>query len=187
VLRSYRLKLNRAREHLGTLQDKITTWKGADPKPYEVVTHLQPEKLERVWRIRIRKFPPDEWSVLVGDFLLNARSALDHMAFLLAEAGDSAKAAQDRDKISFPICDRPSQWPEPNSPKVRAIESRARTEIERAQPYSAIAPGVTDDNARIRLARTQPLWILSQLNNADKHRSVRATFLSAPPSSAFST
>jgi hypothetical protein len=180
MLGSYRLKLDRAQEHLGALDAKISAWRNSDPKPYVVSTQLDPEKLERVWRIHIREQPPDAWSALIGDFLHNTRSALDHMAYLLAEVNNPDQTRKDRAKITFPICDRPGHWPRPNSPKIRAIEARARAEIERAQPYSAIAKGVTDPAIRVLFARTQPLWILHQLNNADKHRFVRAAFISVP-------
>jgi hypothetical protein len=91
---------------------------------------------------------------MIGDFLHNLRSALDHIAFALA----GTKAG---DKTMFPVAhDR--TWFEskavPN--KLDGVPARAVTLIRSLQPYHRGEPS----------RYFHPLWVLNRLNSIDKHQ-----------------
>src|SRR3954469_10609303 len=88
---SFDFKLNRALEHLEALERELTTW--LKTKPYTLVDEPDPDGAPdsvkfrvRARRLRIERIEPvpDRFSLLIGDFLFNVRSALDHLALALA-------------------------------------------------------------------------------------------------------
>ncbi len=99
----------------------------------------------------------------VGDCVHNARSALDHLAFQLAILNGTGSSAAS--EISFPVYLTAGKFKKATEHKVAPfISGAALAEIEKYQPY---APG----NA----GKDDVLYVLTRLDNIDKHRLVLVT------------
>jgi hypothetical protein len=162
---SWWLKVDRAEHHLNEIEDKLGKY--AELHPYE---HFRGPALKwkpHVWRymLRITEQPNPMIAVIVGEFLYDLRSALDHIAVAMAPLGRRRSA-------SFPIFlkdpFRQDRWGKYVDDKARAsfesstcgMASDALTILKEAQPYN----GPTPDQAA--------LYLLSSLENADKHRNL---------------
>jgi hypothetical protein len=93
-------KLNRAVEHLDTLRREVV-----DRRQRETHTLTRrdyydrvPDALVREWIVNVIEPPPLRWSTLVGDFLHNARSALDHLVW-----GLSGNTPRYPTQVAFPF------------------------------------------------------------------------------------
>lgn len=157
------LKLNRAQEHL---QELATAIQALGTKPYEIVEQRDPRTRDRLFRLigsptpafaRIPIYP-----VMIGEFIHNLRSALDHAVWQLAKPPIKGRTG-------FPICIDESGHRFSFFGSVTAdglgvrllenIPSDAFEYIERVQPYN-------------RLWRLDELWVLNELWNEDKHRNL---------------
>lgn len=148
-------KLDRAEEHLATLDASLTVWRGANRNPF---TNAQnPDKTE------IRHYlnfdvPPDlvRWGVLAGDCVHNLRSALDHLAWEASTIKDGSvefPVFKDRDK--FLSTERGG-----GLHKIRGIErAEAREIIKRYQPWGN--PNGFDQDS---------LWLIHEFDRMDKHQ-----------------
>ena len=80
-----RVKIERAKKHIDDLYSAVQAYVGP-PSPYvissEVKAHARPN---RVYYLVEVKPIPDSVRAITGDILFNARAALDHLAFSLAE------------------------------------------------------------------------------------------------------
>lgn len=172
-LPGYRLKLNRAQEHFDALHAAIDAVVAASPD--ELITKLDSQANEHVFGINGGLDPlPSVFPLIIGDCLHNLRSSLDYLVYELSgrPAGEPSR------QTAFPICDSPHAYfgtrGNPNraaSRKVSQVDSAAAAAIERLQPYNR-----EDGNPH-----GDPLWLLSELSNEDKHRTlpvVRAYLLS---------
>jgi hypothetical protein len=101
-------------------------------------------------------FPPIELSVLIGDFLYNLRSALDHLVCGLVL---TSSPMSDCAKTEFPVFRREADYPKGLKRKLlEGVPPEACRLIKKLQPFQRPTP--EDD----------PLWILHSLCNRDKHR-----------------
>lgn len=153
TLWSARFKLIRAEEHLDSIAKTLRSFAYGD-------CQLAPEKdAERnaiFLRICLPK-PPDSLPSVIGDFLFNTRSALDHIIYRLALTY-SGKA---RDSNAFPICSSPKNFAAALKRKrLEGVPEKAVTLIERLQPYHS---------------GENPLGTLDDLHNIDKHKSLHLT------------
>ena len=110
--------------------------------------------------VQIKARDPIPWSVMIGDAVTNLRSALDHIAWALAdkyvaEARITLKPSDERG-ISFPLGHDPA-----NFGASRFILPEARPVIESFQPYN-----------RTKRPELELLGILDELSRTDKHRLV---------------
>src|SRR5713226_9201785 len=76
---SYALKLLRAREHLATLERDVASFLKAEPG--KVVSDFDVFSRRITMTFRVERQPPEEWGPLIGDFLFNLRSSLDHIVY----------------------------------------------------------------------------------------------------------
>ena len=164
---SWHRKLDRAEQHLRDLESVVAEYisghfygaKGSPPSkrdPYR-------------WRfnLEITREPDPMTTVLLGDFLFDVRSALDHLAVALAPNKHKSSAG-------FPINDEPLFIRDASrcyivrdSGKRKAFRSRVKwmppeaiAIIKQLQPYNfGDQPG-----------RIHSLFALNALQNADKHR-----------------
>lgn len=72
-----KLKIDRAAEHLEVLHQEVEAY--LDDRPYEVVSEPRPEG-NPLLLCKVHQHPPLRLSILLGDFLHNLRSSLDHLA-----------------------------------------------------------------------------------------------------------
>jgi hypothetical protein len=75
------LKMRRADEHFNTLQEYIRGF--LDSGPYKIIH--EPKWNQYIVRVKVHKWPPHEWSPVIGDIVHNTRSTLDHLAWQLVK------------------------------------------------------------------------------------------------------
>ncbi len=166
---SWWLKLERAEKHADEFKTALRPY--LDSQPYKAVK-CGPEtpgcqQHADCWRycLRITQQPDPALSIIAGDFLHNVRSALDHLAVAMVPA-------RRRSKASFPI-ERDDIWTKQGrryvigdaerrgrfKTAVDGMSAEAKTEIQALQPYNRGAQ-----------ARSNTMYLLNRLDNADKHR-----------------
>ena len=157
-------RLDRAEENLNAIKGELLSYYNSDP--CTMSGEYQPDEDGRrgngAWNIKVDRMPA-RLNTLIGEFLHDLRSALDHLAwqFVLHNGG---KPSTD---TSFPILKvtpPTNKKGEQTLPNVAGgVSLRARTLVGEAQPYE-FGAGYAE----------HPLWILHQLWNIDKHRHVLA-------------
>jgi len=160
-------KLRRAEKDLTTLRDELKAFDESEPQ--SVVQEIDPNDGSIVVRLRaLRAFDP-EWEITVGEIAYQMRSALDQLVAQLValEGGDP-----DAHRGTFPIYKSAELYwqerkPRGGGPKrtVRdvALEGVAASQkkiVDALQPFQR---GTAD-------AERDPLWVLSETCNADKHK-----------------
>ena len=107
------------------------------------------------------------WSAVIGEIALDLRSGLDLLACELVLLKPDLVNLRD---ISFPIRifdakaragPRKPRW---HAGLVTPFKREHGAQIKRLQPYH-----------RTKGGRRNPLWLLQELNNADKHRAIQTT------------
>lgn len=158
-------KFDRAIEHLETLERECERFLKA--QPYSVSTKFEPETGCYVARFYSRRTVPLRVSVIVGEFIHDLRSALEHVAWVLAASNtddvESLWKAGIREKITFPVAKTPEAFDRHSL--VSFITADARTVLNRLQPHNLGRPA---------LAKRHPLSALHDFWNVDKHRVVSA-------------
>jgi hypothetical protein len=101
--------------------------------------------------------PPIEISVIVGDFLHNLRSALDSLVCGLVHKTNPTSTCSGR---QFPIFTDRDEYLKRRGDMLRGMPAAAVAIVDGVQPHCRPEASVKFD----------PLWILSTLNNHDKHR-----------------
>ena len=166
-LHGVRLKLNRAREHADDLRTEIDAWFARHP--YEVYGNYEPGPPEQyVFRVRFMEPVPPTWAITLGDFAHNARSALDHLAYVVVMENNGGMD----EWTQFPIVLAPCDWPKESIRGIGNASERHRGIIESFQPYHhPDLWGWKHGMAAIQ----DPLALLNRLSNTDKHRVLHAT------------
>jgi hypothetical protein len=162
-----RLKLDRAKAHLDFLNaDVREVIEGDDPN---FVADFNPAKEGHEFKIA-RVLTRPNWPVIVGDFVHNARSALDHLAWQLVLDNGERPGIHTK----FPIEVTEAAWlnqvanraTQRGLPPLAGVSQEAFDLIRAAQPYQ----GRDEDRAhRTELARLNAMW------NTDKHRTLHIT------------
>lgn len=189
-LAGVRLKLERARHHVETLKEQYRVFCDREPitssiqrVDEEVTVQVFEDSGERreetrtqefaVFRFHVKDKPPFAWSSIIGDCLQNARFALEHLAWKLADPRQGGSGPIPF-QTGFPIlCEYPGSdeakqaW----SRMVGQIGKRAQEEIEALQPYQHWPDTKRD-----------PLWMLHELAHIDRYRilEVSAAMLGGP-------
>lgn len=162
-LGSAKAKIARARDHMQALEQLADDFLAASP--YELGRQVR--EGGRVHEYSFTKYttPPDIFGLTVGDAVHNLRSALDHIAFALAQHG--AKGAgvvmseTEERNIQFPVCDDCGAFKEAlRRGRLPHVKQAYRDHIGQWQPYR------TDPQ---HPERTVP-GVLQRLDNTDKHR-----------------
>jgi hypothetical protein len=172
------LKLGRAQHHLKELTAAIERWLATD---VEIVVDPDPSTSRHaslyVVKARIlNHIDDDHFALLLGDFLQNARAALDYLAFALGEQGaggvmpDAAAAGS-----GFPIIGNADAkgrlgrgadlFAKAAARKLATVAEPARIAIEHLQPYYVAGAAW----------KMEPLWILHELARFDRHRLLQLT------------
>ncbi len=179
---SHELKLRRAFRHLKDIDDftkgrvngdRHTTRQETDPEDGRVVVYATSEQPAE-----------DPLSLDIGEFLHNIRSGLDNLAYGLASAFTNPLPDDIVESSEFPIFgDRDRQGnlgvgsgrfheTQGGNPtrrsglyKIRGWAPDAKTAVEGLQPYH-----------RGNAYETDPLWIIHELDNINKHRLLHTAF-----------
>jgi hypothetical protein len=157
------LKIKRAQAHLYEIEMAIHTFSGGALD--SVTLEEDPETNEQFFQLRELRRPDESLGILIGDFLNNLRSALDHLAFQLVKhpvVASKEPPTPDR-QIQFPICDdsekfKAAKW------RLRGAAPGVEALVETLQPYPGRTPPLASYHSR--------LSILRDLNDWDKHRLV---------------
>lgn len=179
----------RADENLHTLQRYIREWRGAGDT-HRITSSLNETTGDHYVTIEtIKPLEHVRWGMVLGDFVHNLRSALDHLVWQLTIVRDGSppdpiprhsawEAAQ------FPILSNPSDWlrvdrkgarkgrpsVQTGMGRVERVPPLAQTRIKRLQPFATRQP------------ERHPLWVLAELSNIDKHRFPHLVgFVARPP------
>src|SRR5262249_21430918 len=144
-LRGVDAKIVRANEHLVALEKQITAYLSPGVAKFPSDINRKDHTL-RVY-FELVTDPPLSLSVIVGDVVHNARSALDHLW-----------AALTRDtKSSFPVSRKADDWKDSKAQLLCRVPNGAHAFIDGLQPCSG-----TDDGKLI--------GVLNTLSNRDKHK-----------------
>jgi len=161
---NHELKLDRASYHLDCLEAKIREWREGETHRY--VSHLDRESGKQFFYLEFTEPVPAEFRLIIGDCLHNLRSALDALVYELAVASmdiGSLPTARAR-LLEFPIFGtRPMKDRECRN-KIGCIHPDAQAAIKGLQPHNRGDKFASD-----------PLWMLHELNNFDKHRAPHIT------------
>lgn len=147
------VKVKRAKKHLAEFDRLASEFQGKDAQ-IAVIENFNPEARfqfsGRAPDIRTYPVAPFEILAVAGDVIQNLRSALDHLAFQLAEVNGHGS-----DQTAFPIGKSAQDYESIKTRKVNGISSTAVELIDSLKPYK----GGND-----------ALWRLHYLSNLDKHR-----------------
>jgi hypothetical protein len=161
-LESSWLKIERANQHANALDATIQRW--LEDRPYSLSLDVDGETGEQVCRIHVTRTPPLEWSVVIGEAIHGLRTALDHAVFALSSLDGEPPGGTE-----FPIFKDEPMFRNANRPgglwKIRGLSDAAKGVVESVQPFHH-----SGGEPEIHL-----LWVLHQLSNADKHRSLNLT------------
>jgi hypothetical protein len=152
-----RLKLDRANKHIECFRLNLEAFLKQDPAPFGFRPEERPgagEAVEHILYAVVRKHPPRELALLIGDAIQNMRTALEYLAYEL-----SSPRARKSGNTSFPIFSDECEFKVKGLPRIKTIKGDERTFIERVQPYAAS-----------KVPSDDPLAILRRLSNLDKHQ-----------------
>jgi hypothetical protein len=160
---SHRARLAWASKHLDALNGAIDAF--LDGKPYSSSTKYDQDALEWVVRVHVHKGLPPEWSFMVGDIVHSMRSALDNLAYALVVAHNGPPSDAQAINIAFLACDTQAEFDQRCSRRLGLMSPPAQAAIRRLQPYHRAHPNNL----------CEPLSLLRDLSNVDKHRHVLVT------------
>jgi hypothetical protein len=152
-----RLKVERAKKHVFDMDAAIRSF--CESKPYTIGAkpHSVPAIQRTTLYIASVKPIPGHIALIIGDAVHNLRSALDHLAWQLVEAGGGTPNPH----TYFPIfygSDGPHKYASAvGSGEIKKMPVGAEKLINSVQPY------LTGDNT---------LWLINELDRVDKHRLV---------------
>jgi hypothetical protein len=174
-------KLKRAGKHFKELTRLVNKFREKlDDQPYRLVRQEEFDGVDTTtfrYTAHIeRPMPVLKWSPLIGDILYNARSALDHLAWQLAVI--HCAPCRPPNGVRFPIfCSEKDFFKRMKDGRrwafgsgvyqFRAMSHDAQALILELQPYK-----------RRKNPERDPLWVLHQLCNEDKHETLPLVFSS---------
>jgi hypothetical protein len=162
------LKISRAKEHFDALHREVREFFEANP--CVIATEFDAQTGEQRFSVPAVAFPK-KWALGVGDACGNARAALDHMVYALATEGGGQP---EQERTAFPIFESKDDYWRVSGRGKRAtstrdrylvgVEEKWRRKIDDLQPYH-----------RLTNAYADPLAVLADIANRDKHRLLHAT------------
>jgi len=150
-LDSARDKIRRAQRHMEEFARLEREFTRAISTPAEATANLDGST---TYRRRSLPEPPVEFSLVAGDCLQNARSALEHAVYALSQQVEPTF-----ERTAFPVCLTPKEFADQRR-ALRFLPGGHQTFIEAIQPFK-MNPG----NPKM-----SPLWRLHDLARIDRHR-----------------
>ena len=166
-LEGARAKVQRGKEHFQQFVLQYQTFLNLNP--YGVVVENNPNTSERIWRARVSRPIPEQWSILVGDVVHSLRAALDYLAWELWVANGGDISDPIATSITLQVTDptktlTPKQQQEARQRKESLFGTAGAALIDRLQMD---AGKKASPNPELR-----PLILLHRLDIWDKHRSL---------------
>jgi hypothetical protein len=172
-LSGVRLKLERAAVHLQTIYQSIAVYLHDCADIFDISVDTNGNC--RI-TIKLEHQPDPVWGVLIGDFVHNARSALDHLVWQLVLNNNR------RPSISnyFPVCLSRAKW---DAGVAKRSSKRSKSPLAGVHPKHVemirkTQPFVVSTRGRPECTR---LALLNAMWNLDKHRFLHAGVLLADP------
>lgn len=161
---SWRLKVERAKQHVVDLEKAAKRY--ADIHPYEFVrVRLPDHKRQVMFRLRITEQPDPQVALVLGDFVHNLRSALDHIMGGLVPSNRRSNAEFPVSLLDFRAKDangdfviKDGDGRKKFESSIKGVEAGAEAIIIGMQPYHYRGQ-----------AFRHPFSLLSRLDNLDKH------------------
>ncbi len=124
------LKVQRAKEHLDSLQEAVKPLRQTKPYPSSTEDDLNAGE----WVVSIEiKTPPHSLALVAGDFICCLRSSLDYLAWQLA----GLTTPQPIESVCFPICGEDSPGTQGYIIKsTKGIPAGAVAIMKQFQPYT---------------------------------------------------
>lgn len=176
----WRHKVARARQHQAELERELA--RVHEDPPYRLSSRHEGNDI--VVRVEMFGEIPVQLSLIVGDLLHNARSALDVLVFELAQSGEGElrRVPDDREarSLSFPITSDVSSFHRKAKGLARFLSADALSRLEEMQPWYLTdnphgGEPIYDPADRADAITLDRLRRLSILDNVDKHRMVLLT------------
>lgn len=160
ILWEHERKLSRAAQHFEQLKAQVVGWEKGQGYTLRVVP--DPDPPHYVVRAEVIRPVEDEpFPLVLGDFLQNARAALDYIAGALGNVGAGGWMSEsDALATMFPITRSPERFAEVVERRLPTVTEPVRAAIEDLQPYKTGGD----------LWNYEPLWILNELARLDRHR-----------------
>lgn len=155
-------KLDRAREHRNSLNAEFDAlMEGGPDSPWALMFDIDGETREcRFWWHQDGPTPL-RWSVILGEFLYDLRSALDHLARQLV----LVNGRKPNNRTEFPVFRDSEEFEGGSCTKTRGMSAEVKTLIESIQPFSEWPDNPTGTT----------LWGIHNLGNVDKHKLLHLT------------
>lgn len=159
-------KIDRANQHIKNLESEIAAF--FDGHPYRVVGQFNNNMTEYIFTSFGPPPAPLNFAVVTGEVIHQLRSSLDHLIWALAV---KHVGTPPNPRIQFPIYKDATKYV-----AVQGVSTSAEAIIETVQPYRKPEPA------------KDPLIILQDFNNSDKHRLlvVVSSVMAVPDSLRFS-
>ena len=159
-------KIERARGHLDQLHHQNNALLNRRPCMFTVEEDPKPpSRGAHVYRAHFRDpvgLSKDliRFGIVAGEITHHLRSSLNHVVHHLV----TGNGGQPSTRIEFPIFTERQKYASEVSQKIEGVSARAKTVIERSQPYH-------------RGGGRDPLWTVHEVDRIDKHRVVIVTLV----------
>ncbi|MGW1464062.1 hypothetical protein ACWCPT_06875 [Streptomyces sp. NPDC002308] len=151
------LKVAHANQRKAELESRVSLWHAGSP--FETEANLSADRLKWEMRLRVNSLPPtQEWSLILGDLLYSLRSSLDACVWEFAHIDGNIPAKPTQ--LQFPVVRDRKDWEKARATRLQTVPKEVIERIEMAQPFNRPEEEIDRD----------PLMILTELNNLDKHR-----------------
>jgi hypothetical protein len=102
------VRMQRAWDYFQRLKSELADFPVAHPEAYGVVSEADADG-NLTLRARVTMRLPKEWGLLIGDILVDLRSALDYAVYALAVCHSGQVPPPNPRRIEFPIWDNQSR------------------------------------------------------------------------------
>ena len=167
----WRVKLDRAHFHVDSLQQLIATVQSTGD--LEALTEVSGDR--RAVRVVLKRDLPLDIPAIIGDILHNTRSALDCLAFEICKHGaqrSGRSLSEDQERlVQYPICVDKRIFNNAAQRRLPLAPQHIVEIIRTTQPFYLAMQGSPSSALEIEeRVRSDRLWQLKELSNADKHR-----------------
>ncbi|MGH7762864.1 MAG: hypothetical protein ACREOM_00405 [Candidatus Dormibacteraceae bacterium] len=147
--------MRRAKEHLDAFDSASDAFFRDDPHTFVSQVGKKPD--EYIVRIRGVKVVPVDMALIAGDAIFNMRSYLDHMTYAFWHSEDA----------QFPVFATSKSFDDWGRRRIKGTSDAFKALVEGLQPYQS------GNGGKLNL-----LWLLNELSNADKHRTLHLSSVS---------
>lgn len=155
-------KLNRVLIQISELESSIHDFSSRNLISVDCILNEGRLGYKLVQRSMPDNIPINDWDIRFGECIHNLRSSLDNFAFALARLENDPPTRPE--KICFPVFTEKEKFINLGLRSIEQLPSKASELIEKLQPFNR------DGTEQFGKPEDDPLVILTDLNNSDKHR-----------------